>query len=118
VPGYVFYPAADAQQDSIWKYTVELWGEAQAVKYINGLHAHLQRLSETKSLWRRLPDRLVVPADLRMKVYCSRYERHYVFFRELPSGKLGIMSVLHDRMDLPVRLIRDLSALVDREPDA
>ena len=41
-------------------------------------------------------------------VYFTRYEHHYLFFRELSDGRLGIISVLHERMDLPNRLIDDL----------
>ncbi|MBB3612546.1 type II toxin-antitoxin system RelE/ParE family toxin [Rhizobium sp. BK602] len=115
--GYLFYPTADAAQDRIWKDTVATWGEQQAVNYIRGLHAHLQKLSETRALWRRLPGTLIIPADLRLEAYFSRYERHYVFFRILPSGKIGIMSLLHDRMDLPVRLAEDLSSLASRPID-
>ena len=109
--GYVFYPTADAAQDRIWTDTVARWSEEQAVIYIRGLHAHLQRLSTTPSLWRRLPNNLVTPRDLHIEAYFSRYERHYLFFRPLPSGKIGVMSILHERMDLPARLFEDLGRL-------
>ena len=115
--GYLFYPPADAAQDRIWKDTIIQWGEAQAFTYITGLHAHLQKLSETKALWRRLPSDLVVPADLKVQAFFSRYERHYLFFRELPSGKIGIMAILHDRMDIPVRLHEDMSGIADKFED-
>ncbi|MBP1858555.1 type II toxin-antitoxin system RelE/ParE family toxin [Rhizobium herbae] len=116
--GYLFYPPADAAQDRIWKETVDQWGEAQAVTYITGLHAHLQKLSATKALWRRLPGNLAVPADLKVQAFFSRCERHYLFFRELPSGKIGVMAILHDRMDIPVRLHEDLIGLADKLNDA
>ncbi len=109
--GYLFYPPADAAQDRIWSDTVERWGEAQAVRYIKGLHAHLQWLSETRAVWRRLPDSLVIPADIEATAFFSRYERHYVFFRSLRDEKIGIMSILHDRMDMPARLAEDLGKL-------
>lgn len=112
--GYLFYPPADAAQDRIWQDTVEAWGEAQAIRYIQGLHAHLQTLSETPALWRKLPGRLAVPADLKLDAYFSRYERHYVFFRQLSGDRIGVLSLLHDRMDVPVRLAEDLQALHDR----
>jgi plasmid stabilization system protein ParE len=112
--GYLFYPAADAAQDRIWKDTVVHWGEAQTARYITGLHAHLQKLSETKALWRRLPRDLVAPADLKAQAFFSRYGRHFLFFRELPSGKIGVMAILHDRMDIPVRLHEDLSGIADK----
>ena len=117
--GYRFYARADAAQDKIWQHTVEEWGEAQAISYITGLHAHLKRLSESKALWRRLPGNLVVPADIKTSVFFSRYERHYIFFREIGNGDLGVISLLHERMDIPVRLAEDLAGISARfdEPE-
>lgn len=109
--GYRFYPRADAAQDRIWRDTLAEWGEAQADTYIRGLHAHLQRLCDNRLIWRRLPQRLAVPADVKLIAYFSRYEHHYVFFRELGNGDLGVMSILHERMDMAVRLKEDLAAL-------
>lgn len=111
---YRFFPRADAAQDKIWRDTVETWGEQQAVIYITGLHGHLQRLCDNRLIWRKLPQRLVVPDDVNRDAYFSRYERHYVFFRELNNGDLGVMSILHERMDLPVRLMEDLVAISEK----
>ncbi|MBO0128864.1 type II toxin-antitoxin system RelE/ParE family toxin [Agrobacterium tumefaciens] len=108
---YRFYAPADAAQDKIWRDTVDVWGEMQAETYIRGLHAHLQRLCDNHLLWRRLPQRLAVPGDLKSEAYFSRYEHHYLFFRELDNGDLGVMSILHERMDMAVRLREDLTAL-------
>ncbi|ENN85340.1 hypothetical protein RHSP_53488 [Rhizobium freirei PRF 81] len=116
MPAYRFYPRADAAQDKIWRDTVEKWGEAQAVTYIRGLHAHLQLLTKDRHLWRRLPQRLAVPADVKREAYFSRYEHHYVFFRILNNGDLGVMSILHERMDMAVRLKEDLVALEGKKP--
>ncbi len=115
--GFLFYPPADNAQDRIWQETVEKWGEEQAVRYIRGLHAHLQNLSETPTLWRKLPGNLAVPADLKLDAYFSHYERHYVFFRKLSGDRIGVLSLLHDRMDVPVRLAEDLRALGSRHLD-
>jgi len=111
---YRFYPRADAAQDRIWRDTVEKWGVEQAVTYITGLHTHLQRLCDDKSLWRKLPQRLAVPSDVKHEAYFNRYKHHYVFFRELDNGDLGVMSILHERMDVPVRLAEDLSAISEK----
>ena len=111
---YRFYPRADAAQDKIWRDTVERWDEKQAVSYITGLHIHLQRLCEDKAIWRKLPQRLAVPADIKREAYFSRYEHHYIFFRELDNGDLGVMSILHERTDVPVRLAEDLAAISEK----
>ncbi|MFS8047264.1 hypothetical protein [Rhizobium sp. BR 314] len=69
---YRFYQHADAAHDEIWRDTVEKWGEAQAVTCIRGLHTHLQLLTKDRHLWRRRPQRLAVPADVKRKAYFSR----------------------------------------------
>ncbi|MBP2449006.1 type II toxin-antitoxin system RelE/ParE family toxin [Rhizobium leguminosarum] len=111
MPAYRFYPRADAAQDKIWRDTVEAWGEKQADAYILGLHAYLQRLCEDRLIWRQLPQRLAVPEDIKRSAHFGRYEHHYVFFRELQNSDLGVMSILHERMNLPVRLKEDLAVL-------
>jgi len=108
---YRFFKTADAVQDEIWDYTCEQWGEEQAKKYINGLHKYIAELADKKTPWKSLPQKLVVPSDLKIKVYFSQYENHYIFFRELPDGKIGVMSILHKKMDLPVRLASDLNKI-------
>ncbi|MBW9073043.1 type II toxin-antitoxin system RelE/ParE family toxin [Agrobacterium deltaense] len=108
---YRFYAPADAAQDKIWRDTVDTWGEAQAETYIRGLHVHLQRLCDNDLLWQRLPQRLAVPGDITLEAYFSRYRHHYVFFRKLDNGDPGLMSILHERMDMAVRLREDLAAL-------
>jgi hypothetical protein len=36
----------------------------------------------------------------------------------LDNGDIGIMSIRHERMDLPVRLMDDLAALFEKSSDA
>lgn len=112
---YLFFPPADKSQDDIWRYSCEAWGEKQAEKYITGLHYHLQLLTEKKMIWRDLPTSLVIPLDLNMKAYFSQYEHHYLFFRELSADSIGIMAILHEKSDMPVRLCEDLKKIKDRE---
>ncbi|MCF6355624.1 MAG: type II toxin-antitoxin system RelE/ParE family toxin [Candidatus Polarisedimenticolaceae bacterium] len=109
--GYRFYLAANQRQDEIWRYTCEQRGEAQAEKYIRGLHSHIQELAERKRPWKSLPGSLVVPPDLDIDVFFSRYESHHLFFRELSNGVIGVMSILHEAMDFPVRLGEDLGRI-------
>lgn len=107
----MFFPPADAAQNEIWDYTCDLWGQEQAEKYITGLHEHLKLLSEKKKLWWSLPAGRVVPSDLNIQAYFSRYEHHYIFFRELSGNRVGVMSILHEKSDIPVRLRGDLNKI-------
>ena len=76
--GYKFFPPADKSQDEIWDYTHQEWGEAQADKYITGLHSHIQKLADKKLFM------------------------------------IGIMSILHDSMHIPVRLREDLEKITGK----
>jgi plasmid stabilization system protein ParE len=40
-------------------------------------------------------------------VYFIRRQHHYIFFRELSSGSLGVINILHENMDIPARLKED-----------
>jgi len=111
---YLFFPPADAAQDERWRYSCEVWGERQAEKYITGLHHHLQLLSEKKKCWRSLPANLVIPPDVQVKAYFSKFEHHYLFFRELSEGVIGVMAILHEKSDMPVRLCEDLRKMEDK----
>ena len=97
----LFYPSADRRQDEIWEYTRRKWGAEQADAYIIGLHEALHEVASEKVLWRTLSH-----PEL-MDVYYVRYEHHFVFFRELPKETLGVISILHESMDLPVQLLED-----------
>ena len=102
---YKLFPKAKQQLVKIWAITYEDWGEAQADKYIDELHEKLKDLKNTPHIWRKLEHK-----KFRGKaVFFCRYKKHFVFFKELPSGKLGIISVLHERMDLPERLYEDIN---------
>lgn len=113
---YLFYPPADKAQDDIWRYTSQKWGEKQAEKYIMGLHSHLQALSEKKKFWHKLPNSLVIPPDLDIQAYFSQYEHHHLFFRPLSDDRIGVMSILHEKSDMPIRLCRDLNKIAVLNP--
>lgn len=108
--GYRFYQRADKAQDAIWRHTLRVWGEPQAIAYIRGLHLHLAALAQTPRNWRKLQHPAKSAVWAAPDIYFSRYGQHFIFFRRLDSGDIGIMSILHARMDIPKRLSRDLAA--------
>ena len=50
-------------------------------------------------------------------VFFFRHQHHYIFFRELSDKSLGVISILHENMDIPSRLREDWdsSQLLDRD---
>ncbi len=96
-------PKAREQLIHIWAYTQETWGEAQADQYIQGLYQALTELHANKILWRPLSDPKFAG------VYFFRYKKHVIFFKLLASNAVGILTLLHERSDLPMRLLNDLN---------
>lgn len=108
---YLFHPIADAEQDEIFRFTRDRWGQRQAETYIRELHAHLELLAASRGLWRALPNRMGILIHSDVTLYVSRHQRHYIFFRELPSGSMGILRLVDVRRDMPKKLRADLARI-------
>ncbi len=95
------FPAAQEQLFGIWDYTEQTWGEEQADRYVRGLVGAIHTAQDRRHQWRRVPDETLIG------IFFIRYQHHYLFFRELSSGTLGVISILHENMDIPARLKED-----------
>jgi toxin ParE1/3/4 len=84
--------AASHRLDEIYRYTRERWGVEQADRYITGLFAAFDRI-ETRGVTSK-----PVPAEFGVDGYFFRYERHFVYWRRLSDGDVGIVTILHERM--------------------
>jgi toxin ParE1/3/4 len=84
--------AASVRLDEIYGYTPETCGEVQAETYITGLFAAFEQI-ETRGVHSR-----AVPAEFGVEGYFFRYERHFVYWRHLSNGDVGIVTILHERM--------------------
>ena len=109
MPAKIF-AAAESRLIEIWDYTLEKWGEKQADAYVRGLVAALHSLALNRQRWRKVPDRTLAG------VWFARHEHHYIFFRELSGGTVGVITVLHESMDLPAR-IKDVRSLPEWEDE-
>lgn len=96
------YPDARRRLIDIWHYTDKKWGEKQADKYIRGIYKAIDKAAKNKYLWRKVEHKEI------KGIFFTRYEYHYIFFRELSKGRLGVVSVLHSQMDIPNRLKEDI----------
>ncbi len=93
MPGIRVQQAAALRLDEIYHYTRDHWGEQQAERYIEGLFRAAQGLaSHTTLSW-------PIPADFGITDgYFFRYQHHFVYWRTLSSGDIGIVTVLHEKM--------------------
>jgi len=95
--------AASWRLDEIYRYTRERWGEAQAKHYITGLFEAFERI-DTHGVASR-----PVPAEFGVEGFYFRYKRHFVYWRRLSNGDIGIVTILHERMHQIGRFKEDLS---------
>lgn len=105
---YRFHALAKEQQLVIWHTTYQHWGEQQADRYIEGLHAKLAIACEDASILRLLPK------EIHESIQFFRYQRHYVFVKATPppfQQKLDVLALLHDRMDISHQLREALDRL-------
>jgi toxin ParE1/3/4 len=93
--------SADHRIDEIFVYTRDRWGDAQARAYIEGLFAHFEAIAARRAPWRE------IPAEFGVAGYFSRYEKHFVYWKVLSDGAVGIVTVLHQRMHVMERLRED-----------
>jgi toxin ParE1/3/4 len=84
--------AASHRLDEIYRYTRDRWGVEQAERYITGLFEAFGKI-ETHEVMSR-----PVPAEFGVDGYFFQYERHFVYWRKLSNGDIGIVTILHERM--------------------
>jgi len=89
---YFIEASASAAIDDLYAYTFERWGDAQADKYLSGLFTRFAAIVSKDVLWRS------VPPEFEIEAWVCRYEHHYIYWKELEDGRVGIMAVLHERM--------------------
>lgn len=89
-------PAAKEDLADIARYTMQKWGKPQALKYAGFLDSCFQKIVEGKDR-----SKAVLPG--RKDVRFCRCQQHYVFYLRR-KDKTVIIAVLHERMDLMIRL--------------
>ena len=87
--------------DEIYRYTHETWGPVRAETYIRGLFERFQAIADRRIPWRQ------IPAEFGVDGYVCRYEAHFIYWKVLGSGEIGIVTVLHQRMHQLERLHDD-----------
>lgn len=84
--------AASWRLDEIYRYTRDHWGTDQADLYIIGLFEAFDGIDTHRASSRP------IPAEFGIAGYFFRYERHFVYWRRLSNGDIGIVTLLNERM--------------------
>ncbi len=84
--------AASYRLDEIYRNTRDRWSLEQADRYITGMFAAFDKIESHGVISRP------VPAEFDVEGFFFRYERHFVYWRRLSNGDIGIVTILHERM--------------------
>lgn len=88
---YRLAPAAERDLETIWIYTFQKWGAAQADHYIDVLIAAFTELAQ-------FPKAAPACDHIRAGYRRRNIERHIIYFQITAYG-VAITRILHDRMD-------------------
>jgi len=91
-PAIRIQEGASHRLDHIYRYTRDRWSDEQAEKYITGLFAAFDKIAAHGVVSKP------VPAEFGVNGFFFRYERHFVYWRHLLNGDIGIVTILHKRM--------------------
>ena len=86
---------------NIWEYTVDTWSERQADDYYNMLIASFQKITENPRLFGLKYE------EIAEGLRGYRANKHIIFYRILADGDILVIRILHQRMDLKLRLLED-----------
>lgn len=102
---YRLYKPVDKSLDEIWDYTVETWDEAQAAVYIEGLFETMQQMADRDIFWHKLKE------NIGLDVYFVKYQKHYLFFKQLDETTIGVINIIHERRNLVAVLEQSLKQI-------
>ena len=92
MPAVAIQEAASHRLDDIYRYTRDHWGAEQAARYITGMFEAFEKIASHGVASRP------VPAAFGVDGFVFRYERHFIYWRKLSNGDIGIVTILHERM--------------------
>ena len=69
---FLLFRQARRRLEEIVDYTLERWGEEQAISYLDGMTARFDAIAAKAIVWRALP------SDFGIDGLFCRYERHYI----------------------------------------
>lgn len=93
--------AASLRIDDIYRHTRDRWGAEQAERYVTSLFKAFGKIAT-----HGVPSR-PVPAEFGVRGSFFRYEKHFVYWKRLDNGDIGIVTVLHERMHQIERFRKD-----------
>lgn len=95
---YVISEKAVEDINNIWIYTAEIWSVAQADRYYNLIYDEIEYIVNNFDMARDF-------GKIRKSYKCSKVKSHLIFFKKDKMNEIEVVRVLHERMDIEIRLI-------------
>ena len=95
---YVISEKAVEDINNIWIYTAENWSVAQADRYYNLIFDEIEYIANNFDMARDF-------GKIRKSYKCSKVKSHLIFFKKNKMNEIEVVRVLHERMDIEIRLI-------------
>ena len=95
---YVISEKAVEDINNIWIYTAENWSVAQADRYYNLIYDEIEYIVNNFDMARDF-------GKIRKSYKCSKVKSHLIFFKKDKMNEIEVVRVLHERMDIEIRLI-------------
>jgi toxin ParE1/3/4 len=92
VPQVNITPRAKADLENIWNYSFDIWGEAQADKYVHALYQRFLWLAEQ-------PQTGKLRSDIAPDYRSFSQGQHVVFYISV-NGGIAIIGIPHKKMDI------------------
>ncbi|MFI0427078.1 MAG: type II toxin-antitoxin system RelE/ParE family toxin [Flavobacterium sp.] len=94
---YILSEQALDDVNKIWIYTAENWSIEQADRYYNLIFDEIEYIVANIEMARDF-------GTIRKDYRCSKFKSHLIFFRITKSKEIEVVRVLHERMDVEIRL--------------
>ena len=92
---YRLSPLAETDLEEIWLYTFRQWSLEQADAYHHGIMKAVEGLASGIYVWQK--------SNVLNGYWKYPVGRHVIFFRN-PEGFLDVIRILHEEMDITLRL--------------
>jgi toxin ParE1/3/4 len=92
MPNFLVQRSASFRINDIYRYTFDQWGTAKAESYITGLFNVFEKVGTSEVF------SYPIPAEFEVDGFFCRYEKHFIYWKYLSNGVVGIVTVLHERM--------------------
>lgn len=84
--------SASIRLDEIYQYTLREWGKDQAEEYVKGLFDVFEKIVKKQVLSHP------IPAEFNVDGFYVKYKKHFVYWKILQNGEVGVVTILHERM--------------------